>query len=99
MAIFDAPATVHLIKIHFAVFVVFTFLYYAVGFSEHFECDRDTKAPFTPVYFSAVVHTSLGFGDCGPKTAVGRRLVTVHTMTSFIITMLVLGSWRFHHPS
>lgn len=97
MTIFNAPATSHLLKIHFAVFAVFTMLYYAVGFENHFECNRDTAAPFTPIYFSAVVHTSLGFGDCGPKTPVGRRLVSAHTMISFIITMLVLGSWRFHH--
>jgi hypothetical protein len=97
MSIFNAPATIHLIKVHFAIFVVFTLLYYSVGFEENFECNRDTNAPFSPIYFSAVVHTSLGFGDCGPKTPLGRRLVTVHTLISFVITMMVLGSWKFHH--
>jgi len=97
MSIFNAPATIHLIKVHFAIFTVFTMMYYSVGFEENFECDRDTGAPFSPIYFSAVVHTSLGFGDCGPKTPLGRRLVTVHTLISFVITMMVLGSWRFHH--
>jgi hypothetical protein len=97
MSIFNAPATIHLIKVHFAIFVVFTLLYYSVGFEENFECNRDTDAPFSPIYFSAVVHTSLGFGDCGPKTPLGRRLVTVHTLISFVITMMVLGSWKFHH--
>lgn len=97
MSLFNAPATIHLIKIHFAIFFIFTSLYYAVDFNKHFECSRDLYSSFTPIYFSAVVHSSLGFGDCTPKTLLGRRLVTFHTMVSFVLTMLVLGSWRFHH--
>ncbi|MGA1563843.1 MAG: ion channel [Pontimonas sp.] len=95
MEIFDSPATIHLIKIHFAIFCVFTMLYYTIGFEDNFSCNMDTGSVFSPIYFSAVVHTSLGFGDCTPKTTAGRRLVTVHTMVSFATTLLVLGSWRF----
>lgn len=97
--LFDSPATIQIIRVHFAIFCIFTALYYSVDFPTHFVCDRDTNTPFTPIYFSAVVHSSLGFGDCGPKTALGRRLVTAHTLISFASTLLVLASWRSHHTS
>jgi len=95
--IFNNPATILLVRIHLVIFVLFTGLYYYVGFPSNFECDRDTDSPFSPIYFSAVVHTSLGFGDCGPKTPLGRRIVTAHTMTSFMATLLVLASWKAMH--
>lgn len=95
--LFDSPATIQLLRIHFLIFFIFTTLYYSVGFERHFVCDRDTASPFSPIYFSAVVHTSLGFGDCGPKTPLGRRLVTVHTLCSFVSTLLVIATWRSHH--
>lgn len=95
--IFNSPATVALVKVHFVIFILFTSLYYYVDFPTNFECDRDTSSSFSPIYFSAVVHTSLGFGDCGPKTALGRRIVTAHTLISFMSTLLVLATWKSMH--
>jgi len=94
--LFNTQATVHIVKIHIAIFSFFTMLYYSVGFEEHFECDRDSSEIFTPMYFSAIIHTGLG-GECTPKTPTGRRIVAVHTLTSFTTTLMVLATWKRSH--
>ena len=72
---------------HVAVVVVFTAVYAALHRADpgHFG-----GAAFDPVYFAAITHTSLGFGDIVPKTRLARSAVVVHTAVALAVTVAFL---------
>jgi hypothetical protein len=75
------------------VFVTFWALYTALDFKRHFNTssslgDGAADASFTG-YFTTVTHTTAGYGDCFPKTALSRFLVTAHLL------LVVFGPMAF----
>lgn len=82
----DDFASSHLIRIHIIIFMVFTFFYARMDLKTHFDTNQQNFA-----YLSTVVHTGLGFGDITPKTHTAKMLVTVHAITSFLSTLLVIS--------
>ncbi len=72
---------------HVAVVVVFIAVYAALHRADpgHFG-----GPAFDPVYFAAITHTSLGFGDTIPRTKLARSVVTVHTAMALAVTVAFL---------
>lgn len=72
-----------------ALFALFFVLYLTIpgGFTENFYMPNDkTKAAKSwrdVLYFTAVTHSSTGYGDIYPLTPKARALVTMHTMLTF----------------
>jgi len=85
MNIVNTSQTLSLLKLHSLIFIVFTTLYAVMDFQTHFG-SSSTNA----LYFSASVHTSVGFGDIVPKTNEAKLIVTVHMLVSFAATLLIL---------
>jgi len=85
MNVVNASQTVSLLKLHALIFGVFTMPYAFMDFEKHFGTSSSNV-----LYFSTVVHTSVGFGDITPKTAEAKGLVTMHMLLSFAATLLVL---------
>ena len=85
MNIVNTSQTLSLLKLHSLIFIVFTTLYAVMDFQKHFG-SSSTNA----LYFSASVHTSVGFGDIVPKTNEAKLIVTVHMLVSFAATLLIL---------
>jgi uncharacterized membrane protein len=81
----DTSQTWSLIKLHAVIFTIFTALYWLMDFKKHFGTD-----PKDILYFSATVHSTVGFGDITPKTQAAKTVVTLHMVLSFIATLLVL---------
>lgn len=81
----DTSQTLSLIKLHAMIFLVFTMVYMVIDFEKHFGTN-----PANVVYFSTTVHTTVGFGDITPQTALGKTVVSLHMILSFVATLLVL---------
>jgi hypothetical protein len=81
----NTSQTLSLIKLHAVIFLVFTLIYAVIDFQKHFH-----TSPANIVYFSTTVHTSVGFGDITPKTHLGKAIVSLHMLLSFVATLLVL---------
>lgn len=69
------------------LFALFFVLYFTIpgGFRENFNMPNDkTGKSWTDVlYFTAVTHSSTGYGDIYPLTKRARALVTLHVMMAF----------------
>ena len=85
MDVVNTSQTLSLIKLHAAIFLAFTLIYSLLDFQRHFRTD-----PKDVLYFSATVHTSVGFGDIVPKTPLAKAIVTMHMLLSFAATLLIL---------
>lgn len=59
-----------ILKVVLILIVSFTFIYYI--FRSHFDTIEN---PIDALYFSAVVSSTVGFGDIKPKTKFGRFIV------------------------
>jgi hypothetical protein len=81
MDVVNTSQTLSLIKLHAAIFLAFSL----IDFQRHFRTD-----PKDVLYFSATVHTSVGFGDIVPKTPLAKAIVTMHMLLSFAATLLIL---------
>jgi hypothetical protein len=70
-----------------ALFALFFAMYLTIpgGFRENFYTpnDKTGKSWQDVLYFTAVTHTSTGYGDMYPLTPKARALVTMHTMLAF----------------
>ena len=49
------------------------------------EDDFEFKDPIDPFYYSVITHTSIGYGDFGPKTRRAKILVMIHSIISLIM--------------
>lgn len=70
-----------------SVFALFFVMYLTIpgGFRENFNMPNDkTGHTWTDVlYYTAITHTSIGYGDIYPLTPRARALVTVHSILAF----------------
>lgn len=98
LSLFDEPH--EKITANFILIVVFAGIYYAIYFFQH-EL-RDKKVFYTPystkemnffdaLYFSFVVHFTLGFGDIFPASSVSRIAVILHTTLFWFINLVDPG--------
>lgn len=84
------------ITIHVILFVFMTILYRYIpgGFNKNFaRTDGIEKLQKEPtwmdvIYMSAVTHTTTGFGDFLPTTAMARFCVTMHVILVFCFVVL-----------
>jgi hypothetical protein len=82
---------------HATIFSFFVTLYYLIpdGFRNHFAMPQlknlkedDPKSQKVTlgdiVYYSAITHAGVGYGDISPLTRESRTLVTIHVILSFM---------------
>ena len=77
---------------NFTLFCAFAFIYWSMDMRKHF-----TFAPSSPptndlqnvVYFTAITHTSTGFGDIFPKTAEAKAMTSLHVMSVWSTLMML----------
>jgi sorbitol-specific phosphotransferase system component IIC len=51
----------------------------------------DHKTFFTPVYYSIVTYTTLGFGDVTPRTVRGELFVTLEVIIGYLTLGLLIS--------
>lgn len=89
----DPMMTMMMFVYQCTLFVMFTCLYNAIGFSSNFNLPDDysmrSVSPVTVVYFSAAAQTTTGFGDIHPKTDSARLLVLIHVICAWIPMLLI----------
>lgn len=71
---------------HGAIFVIFCILYAALG-PTHFKYDNS----FQPLYFAAVTHATVGYGDIAPATNIARAIAGTHAMLSMLSPVLYMA--------
>ncbi len=89
MHLINTIASINLLKIHAFLFVFFTIIYMSMDFEKHFNSKQKNA-----IYFSASVHSGVGFGDISPITDDAKILVALHAMCSFGSTLLVISRSR-----
>lgn len=85
---------------HAVVFGFFWVLYMAIGFGKHFNLPKvnsDSKykdykgdGPLDVLYYTAILHSTTGFGDVYPLTWQARVLVIMHVTLVFLATANML---------
>ncbi len=81
---------------HAVVFGFFFMIYRLIpgGFRSHFNVP-DAKKKFqssATLYYTAVVHSTTGFGDIYPTTWIGDMIVTIHIALVFLANFLPFGT-------
>lgn len=76
---------------HIIIFVIFVVLNYIFMNKQHFNIASESKYNILDsVYYTAVVHTSTGFGDISPKTDITKIITTAHTICVFAVIASIL---------
>ena len=81
----------NILYVNLFLFAFFTVIYWCMDFKKHFNFPATTDPHnfVDTLYFSAVTHTSTGFGDITPKTSPAKLLVLSHALVVFISFILL----------
>lgn len=100
----NIPVTLGLVVYHILLYSLFTTIYISLDWHHHFRVPSDmeydpsqsklvrTKKPISTVskmYFSAVTHLTLGYGDITPKTDMARLIVMMHASLSWLSFIMI----------
>lgn len=89
----DFTLTTLIVLYHVCVCVFFSGVYSVLGIKGNFNyIDKTPMNALTPLYFTAVTHTTTGFGDITPKTDLARIVVIVHLLLAWAVPMLIFFS-------
>jgi hypothetical protein len=78
-------------RYHLAVFGAFFALYRFIpgGFETHFNVPGPVN-DWDIMYYTAITHCTIGYGDIYPKTTTARVLVLTHAMLVFVVTANIM---------
>ena len=77
---------------HAVIYAVFFTLYTMIpgGFAANFQTPGKSVSSGDVAFFTAVTHTTIGYGDMYPKTSTARRLVLLHMVLVFVATASII---------
>ena len=83
------------IQANIVILIVFAYIYYYL-----YNIDNDTYSVkkftyFDAIYFSFVVHFTLGFGDIFPVSTKSRTIVMIHTGLFWLINLMTPDISKF----
>ena len=77
-----------------ACVLVFSTLYYIVGFENHFHTPDDFQPSFPNcMYYAFAVQSTCMAGEVYPKTTLGRGLLSFQLLSAFLATMVLIVPW------
>ena len=79
------PTVNNLLLNNLFVLLVFYFVYYSMDAVDP-NCFGEPLGPGTAFYFTLTTHSTVGYGDIGPKTGKAKLAVTIH-----LLCILLLG--------
>ena len=72
--------------LHLIVYVTFTIIYSNLP-DDDFIINSDLSKQYNRLYFSAITHTTIGYGDISPKSSRCKLITMIH---AFIVLYLYL---------
>lgn len=79
------------------IYILFTMLYFSMGMEEHFVYNNTSikRSPLLDtIYFSAIAHTTTGFGDITPKTDLAKALTALHVLSAWGTTLVLSAGFN-----
>lgn len=74
--------------------LVFSSLYYTMGFKKHFNTPDEMQETFPNcMYYAFAVQSTCMAGEVYPKTTTGRTLLSFQLMSAFVSTMVLIVPW------
>lgn len=78
------------------VYSVTVACYHLIDFEKHFEMPEHTPKASTGtiMYYTFLSHASVMAGEIVPKTMLGRALLSIHILMTWVIMLLLLVPWE-----
>lgn len=76
-------------RAHILVWIFFAATYALLGMKEHFGAPSHTMNDIS--FYTTMVHSTIGFGDLQPKTAIAKVLTTAHVAIVIVLTLHFLS--------
>ena len=77
---------------HFAIIVIFAIIYKEINNNDLKSFSNEKKMDmFDAFYFSAITHTTVGFGDISPETKYAKLSSMTHVLLVFFIGFLEIN--------
>lgn len=72
------------IGVHIIVYLIFTYLYTTLSDND-FITNSSISKDYNRYYYSAITHTTIGFGDISPKSTKCKLITMAHVFTVFLL--------------
>lgn len=78
---------IHKLSLHIIVYLIFTYLYTTLSDSD-FITNGSISKEYNRYYYSAITHTTIGYGDISPKSTKCKLITMAHAFAVLILWIL-----------